>query len=134
MLLGWAIAGCSSQLGHIVVGDEPNWWWHFPIDVSTLRTNLKHLLENIVWHALSGPQSKVAVGASDALRYAPGFSPIVGFANAQSPNFDTLAPYCKPDEHFYCDGWSGAARSGWRVDEETLGALKTLLCSTPGNG
>ncbi len=80
---------------------------------------MKQLLDNIAWHTLSGPHASFSVGATDARRYAPGFSPIVGFANTQNPNFDALTPYCKPDEHFYCDGWSGAAPSGWRVDVET---------------
>ena len=65
---------------------------------------MKHLLPNIVWHTLVSPHAKYAAGTSDARRYASGFSPIVGFANPERPNFDALAPYCEPDEHFYCDG------------------------------
>ena len=80
---------------------------------------MKHLLDNIAWHTLSGPHTNYAAGTNDARRYAPGFSPIVGFADTKSPNFDALVPYCKPDEHFYCDGWSGATPSGWRVEAET---------------
>jgi ribosomal protein S18 acetylase RimI-like enzyme len=80
---------------------------------------MKHLLDNIAWHALSGPHTNYAAGTNDARRYAPGFSPIVGFADTQNPNFDALVSYCKPDEHFYCDGWSGATPAGWRVEDET---------------
>jgi len=79
---------------------------------------MKHLLDNIAWHALSGPHARYAAGTSDARRYAPGFSPIVGFADTKNPNFDALVPYCKPDEHFYCDGWAGATPSGWRIEAE----------------
>ena len=79
---------------------------------------MRHLLDNITWHTLSGPQAIFAAGTDEARRYAPGFSPIVGFANVERPNFDALAPFCKPDEHFYCDGWTGAAPAGWSVDAE----------------
>jgi GNAT superfamily N-acetyltransferase len=77
------------------------------------------LLDNITWHALSGPQAKFAVGTDDARRYAAGFSPIVGFREPERPNFAALAPFCAPGEHFYCDGWSGLAPAGWRIDAET---------------
>jgi hypothetical protein len=60
-----------------------------------------------------------ATGTDDARRYAPGFSPIVGFADVLHPNFDGLAPYCGHDEHFYCDGWTGRAPAGWRIDAES---------------
>lgn len=80
---------------------------------------MEHLLDNIVWNALAGPHSAYATGSDDARRYAPGFSPIVGFANAERPNFDALAPYCEPGEHFYCDGWSGAAPDRFRIEAES---------------
>ena len=79
----------------------------------------KHVLDNIVWHALSGPQAKFSAGDGEARRYALGFSPIVGFANQTEPNFAALAAFCEPGEHFYCDGWSGVAPDGWHVDAET---------------
>lgn len=90
---------------------------------------MKHLLDNIAWHTLSGPHTKFAAGTNDARRYAPGFSPIIGFADTKSPNFDALVPYCKPDEHFYCDGWSGATPSGWRVEAETT--MVKMVCEIP---
>ncbi len=80
---------------------------------------MKHLLDNIAWHTLAGPHAAYAAGAGSARRYATGFSPIIGFADPQRPDFDALAPYCQAGEHFYCDGWSGAAPAGWRVDAET---------------
>ena len=62
------------------------------------------LLENITWHTLSGAHAKHSVGSVDARRYAPGFSPIIGFADMVNPNVEALAPHCQPGEHFYCAG------------------------------
>jgi ribosomal protein S18 acetylase RimI-like enzyme len=76
-------------------------------------------LDNITWHALTGPQAAFAAGSGAARRYGAGFSPIVGFANAQNPDFSALAPHCQPGEHFYCSGWSGRAPAGWQVDADT---------------
>jgi ribosomal protein S18 acetylase RimI-like enzyme len=78
-----------------------------------------HLLDNIAWHTLAGPHARFAAGAGDTRRYAPGFSPIVGFADPQRPDFAALAPWCEPGEHFYCDGWSGVAPAGWSIDFES---------------
>jgi GNAT superfamily N-acetyltransferase len=80
---------------------------------------MEHLLGNIVWHALSGPLRPFSVGTATARRYAPGFSPIVGFADQERPDFDALRPWCGPNEHFYCDGWSGPAPAGWRIEAES---------------
>lgn len=80
---------------------------------------MNHLLDNIMWNALTGPHARFAVGAGNARRFAPGFSPIVGFADAAHPDFDALAPFCEPGEHFYCDGWSGAVPAVWQVDVES---------------
>lgn len=77
------------------------------------------LLDNIFWHTLSGPQAKYATGTDDARRYARGFSPIVGFADKERPNFAALTPYCQSDEQFYCDGWAGKVPVGWHVDAES---------------
>jgi GNAT superfamily N-acetyltransferase len=78
-----------------------------------------HLLDNIVWNALTGAQARFAAGSGGARRYARGFSPIVGFEDPKRPDFDALAPQCDEGEHFYCDGWSGAAPAGWQVEAET---------------
>lgn len=77
------------------------------------------LLDNITWHALSGPHAKFSSGTDAARRYARGFSPIVAFPDQGSPGFAALAPFCEPGEHFYCDGWKGAAPAGWRIDSES---------------
>ena len=77
------------------------------------------LLDNVFWHTLNGPHARYAAGTDDARRYAPGFSPIVGFADAARPNLAALAPFCEPGEHFYCADWTGRAPQGWRVEAES---------------
>ena len=79
---------------------------------------MKALLDNIVWHALTGPHAAYAAGSGGARRYAAGFSPIVGFEDAAHPDFDALAPHCAMGEHFYCIGWSGTAPTGWQIEAE----------------
>jgi ribosomal protein S18 acetylase RimI-like enzyme len=74
------------------------------------------LLDNIAWNTLAGPHAKYAAGTGLARRYAPGFSPIAGFADSAHPDLDALAPYCEADDHLYCMDWSGAAPAGWRID------------------
>ena len=77
-----------------------------------------HLLDDVIWHSLTGPQAAVSTGTDRVRRYAPGFSPIIGFADLERPDFAALEPYCAAGEHFYCAGWSGVAPAGWRVDAE----------------
>lgn len=74
-----------------------------------------HLLENIVWHTLSGPQAHFASGAGRSRRYAPGFSPIVGFEDPAEPDFAALEPYCEPGEQFYTDGVTTPPPPGWTL-------------------
>lgn len=74
------------------------------------------LLDNIAWNTLAGPHARYATGTGRARRYAPGFSPIVGFANAERPDLDDLTPFCEPGDRFYCMDWSGSAPAGWRID------------------
>jgi len=76
------------------------------------------LLDNIFWHALSGPQAHQSSGTSTARRYAEGFSPILAFADPALPDFAALAPYCASGEHFYVGDWSGAMPAGWTLDAE----------------
>lgn len=90
----------------------------------------QHLLDNIFWHTLSGPHAKFAIGTDDARRYAPGFSPIIGFADASKPNFAALLPYCEPGERFYCDSWAGAVPAGWHVEAEAVMVRMVLESST----
>lgn len=77
-----------------------------------------NLLDNILWHALSGPQALAAVGSDTARRYAPGFTPMLGFADPARPDFDALAPHCGAGEPFYCADWAGPVAPGWRIDVE----------------
>ena len=78
-----------------------------------------HLLDNIMWHALSGAQARFAVGSGAVRRFAPGFSPIVGFEDPARPDFTALAEICEPGEHFYCENWAGEAPAGWQVEAES---------------
>jgi GNAT superfamily N-acetyltransferase len=80
---------------------------------------MTQLLDNITWHTLAGAHARYAAGIGNARRYARGFSPILGFADAGRPDFAALAPFCDPGEHFYCDGWTGAVPTGWRLDAES---------------
>lgn len=80
---------------------------------------MAHLLDNIFWNTLSGLHAQYSTGTAAARRYAPGFSPIVGFPDAGRPDFAALAPFCEPGEHFYCDAWSGPAPEGWRIEAES---------------
>jgi ribosomal protein S18 acetylase RimI-like enzyme len=78
-----------------------------------------HLLDNIMWHALTGAHARFALGAGGARRFAPGFSPILGFAEPQQPDFAALEPFCAPGEQFYTDGWNGAPPPGWTIERES---------------
>lgn len=79
------------------------------------------LLANIVWHSLAGPHARYSSGTEDARRYTQGFSPIIGFANAEHPNFSALEPYCEIGERVYCAAWSGPVPSGWQIDVDAVG-------------
>ena len=86
---------------------------------------MKELLDNIIWHALSGPQAGFAAGTDRARRYARGFPPIVGFADAARPDFGALRPFCEAGEQLYIGGWSDAAPAGWRVESQA--SMFTML-------
>ncbi|MES2151235.1 MAG: GNAT family N-acetyltransferase [Pseudomonadota bacterium] len=77
------------------------------------------LLDNIFWHTMTGEHARFTTGTEHARRFAPGFSPILGFRDAGRPDFAALAPFCEAGEHFYCDGWSGAPPEGWAVEMES---------------
>ena len=85
---------------------------------------MTHSLSNITWHTLSGAHARFARGAGGARRYAAGFSPIIGFADPQQPDFDALAAHCEADERFHCLGWAGPARAGWQIHFE--GTLRCM--------
>jgi GNAT superfamily N-acetyltransferase len=80
---------------------------------------MRALLDNITWHALSGPHARFAQGRGAARRYARGFSPILGFEDVERADFAALEAHCAPGEEFYTDGWSGALPAGWRVKVES---------------
>lgn len=79
------------------------------------------LLDNIVWHSLAGAQAKYSSGTATARRYARGFSAIIGFADAENPDFDALEPFCDPDEHFYVGSWTGRMPASWQLHADTVG-------------
>ena len=86
------------------------------------RAAATRLLDNIVWHSLVGAQAKFSSGTPTARRYARGFSAIIGFADAQNPDFDALIPYCDdPNEHFYVGAWTGQIAAGWQLHADTVG-------------
>jgi GNAT superfamily N-acetyltransferase len=80
---------------------------------------IAHELDHIFWHALNGAHRRWSDGTATIRRYMQGFSPIIAFADPAAPDFAALAPWVAPGELFYCDGWSGAAPPGWRIDAET---------------
>jgi ribosomal protein S18 acetylase RimI-like enzyme len=77
------------------------------------------MLDNIFWNTLNGLHRHLSSGNERARRYAPGFSPIVGFPDPLQPDFAALAPFCEPGERFYCDAWSGPALAGWCIEAES---------------
>ena len=87
------------------------------------------LLDNLFWHALIGPQAHFAAGHGEVRRFAPGFSPIVGFADPLHPRLDELLAHCAPGEQFYCDGWSGDAPQGWKIDAQAL--MRKMIWRAP---
>jgi GNAT superfamily N-acetyltransferase len=78
------------------------------------------LLDNIMWNCLSGPHARFAAGEGEVRRYAQGFSPILGFANPDQPDFAALEQICAPGESFYCDIWTGVPPSGWQIEKEAI--------------
>ena len=76
------------------------------------------LLDNLFWHALAGDQARLGLGTDEVRRYAPGFPPIVAFADPRRPRLDQLATLVARNEPVYCDGWAAAAPPGWRVELE----------------
>jgi len=83
----------------------------------------KSALDNVAWHALSGPHMKFSSGSFTAKRYANGFSPIVAFESCESPDFSAIVNQCDIGEHLYCSGWSGPAYKGWDIVADTSAHL-----------
>lgn len=76
-------------------------------------------LDNIIWNALTGAHAGFSTGTDRARRYAPGFSPILGFATPRQPALADLVPFCQSGEHFYCEGWDAPLPAGWKLEEES---------------
>jgi GNAT superfamily N-acetyltransferase len=87
------------------------------------------LLDNIVWHTLTGPHALFAAGQGGARRYAAGFSPILGFEQKSRPDFGALHEHCAAGEHFYVEGWRGDIPEGWRLDAEQ--AMHQMVWDAP---
>ena len=77
------------------------------------------LLDNIVWHSLTGEHAQFSAGTDQVRRYAPGFSPLIGARDVAAPDLAALAPFCIAGEQFYYAGWSGSPPAGWRVEVDT---------------
>ena len=73
------------------------------------------VLDNVFWHALTGEQASIAEGVGGARRFARGYSPILGFADPQSPEFGGLDAVTEPGERFFVQGWTGAPAPDWPV-------------------
>jgi GNAT superfamily N-acetyltransferase len=90
---------------------------------------MNSLPDNLFWAALSGPQRHFSIGTNLARRYAPGFSPLIAFADNRKPDLAALAPFCRAGEQLYCAGWSGAVAAGWRVEAE--GTVVRMVWDAP---
>jgi ribosomal protein S18 acetylase RimI-like enzyme len=77
-------------------------------------------LDNVMWNCLAGPHAHFASGTGATRRYAPGFSPIIGFADPSAPDLAALADLATPGEEFYCERWTGGLPPGWLLVSETL--------------
>ncbi|QID17425.1 GNAT family N-acetyltransferase [Nitrogeniibacter mangrovi] len=80
---------------------------------------MSDVLDNPTWHTLAGTHAAFAQGTDRARRYAPGFSPILGFADNAAPDLAALLPHCASGEHFYTAGWEGLVPAGWVLDDES---------------
>jgi ribosomal protein S18 acetylase RimI-like enzyme len=76
------------------------------------------LLDNIIWHSLAGRQRSLAIGTGEARRYAPGYSPILAFADPGRADLSALNPYCDVGEPIYCADWSGPVPPEWTLERE----------------
>jgi ribosomal protein S18 acetylase RimI-like enzyme len=83
------------------------------------------ILDNVFWHALTGEQAHIAQGSGGARRFARGYSPILGFASQQAPDFAPLDAVCEAGERFFVQGWTGDAAPGWPVTLESTMYLMT---------
>lgn len=78
-----------------------------------------NLLTQVVWLSLTGSHRTFSSGTDTIRRYAKGFSPILGFATPEQPDFAGVEPYCEEGEHLYCGGWKGVVPTGWKLEEDS---------------
>ena len=57
---------------------------------------MTHVLDNPVWHALTGRQSQLARGEAGVRAYLPDISPFAGLSDATTGNLDQLAALLPP--------------------------------------
>ncbi len=89
------------------------------------------LLDNVLWNSLNSDHARFSAGTAKARRYARGFSPILGFADPEQPDFAAIAGYCDQGEHYYCADWSGVMPAGWQLDAESTMFRMVYTGSTP---
>lgn len=77
------------------------------------------LLDNILWHCLTGAQAPIGAGGPNAKRYARGYSPIAAFADVGQPDFVELARHVEPGETLYVGGWHGPVPDGWTLESDS---------------
>ncbi len=87
-------------------------------------------LDHVIWNSLSGSHARYAAGTGTARRYLPGFSPILGFADPENPDFRSLEAYARAGEHFYVDRWTGPIPAGWGLVSEAQ-MLKMVYRGAP---
>ncbi len=75
-------------------------------------------LGNVMWRCLSGSHAHLAEGVGAARRYQRGFSPLLGFADPENPDFSGLDGCTQSGEQFYCAEWTGDVPPGWRLLQE----------------
>lgn len=78
------------------------------------------LLDNIVWHALTGPHAGYASGTGGVRRYRPGISSLTGFADPARPDLAALTSCGDIGDTLHCSGWAGPLPDGWQLDDERL--------------
>ena len=77
-------------------------------------------LANLFWRALTGTQAHLASGNDRCRRYAPGFPPIIAFADPANPDLESLAAYCQAGERFYVGEWRGPTPPGWTLEIDAM--------------
>ena len=90
-------------------------------------------LDNPFWSSLNGPHAAWSQGSARARRYAPGFTPLLGFERPDAPDFSDLTPLCELGERFYCKAWAGEAPPDWQVLVEAPALQMVWTVEPPSN-